>query len=134
MPGLGIILGAEFLAAAGGDMTVFGTADRLAGFGGVAPVPRDSGEVSGNLRRPQRYNRRLQRVLYTSALFSIRHYEESRKFYDRKRAEGKRHTQAVLALGPPTRERPLGTPTRRAVLRARPTQCPRGLTDSIRNH
>ncbi|MER5222034.1 IS110 family transposase [Streptomyces flaveus] len=98
MPGLGIILGAEFLAATGGDMTVFGTPDRLAGFGGVAPAPRDSGKISGNLRRPQRYNRRLQRVFYTSALFSIRHCEESRRFYDRKRAEGKRHTQAVLAL------------------------------------
>ena len=98
MPGLGIILGAEFLAATGGDMSAFGTADRLAGFGGVAPVPRDSGKISGNLRRPQRYNRRLQRVFYTSALFSIRHSEDSRRFYDRKRAEGKRHTQAVLAL------------------------------------
>ncbi|MFE5039025.1 IS110 family transposase [Streptomyces sp. NPDC056683] len=98
MPGLGIILGAEFLAATGGDMTRFGTADRLAGFGGVAPVPRDSGKISGNLRRPQRYNRRLQRVFYISALFSIRHCDESRQFYDRKRAEGKRHTQAVLAL------------------------------------
>lgn len=98
VPGLGIILGAEFLAATGGDMAVFGTADRLASFGGVAPVPRDSGKVSGNLRRPQRYNRRLQRVFYTSALFSIRRCEESRRFYDRKRAEGKRHTQAVLAL------------------------------------
>ncbi|GAA3598851.1 IS110 family transposase [Streptomyces osmaniensis] len=99
MPGLGVILGAEFLAATGGDMTVFGTPDRLAGFGGVAPVPRDSGKISGNLRRPQRYNRRLQRVFYISALFSIRHCDESRQFYDRKRAEGKRHTQAVLALG-----------------------------------
>lgn len=98
MPGLGIILGAEFLAATGGDMSVFGTPDRLAGFGGVAPAPRDSGKISGNLRRPQRYNRRLQRVFYTSALFSIRTCEESRLFYDRKRAEGKRHTQAVLAL------------------------------------
>ncbi|MEV1085764.1 IS110 family transposase [Streptomyces sp. NPDC050211] len=98
MPGLGTILGAEFLAATGGDMNVFGTPDRLAGFGSVAPVPRDSGKISGNLRRPQRYNRRLQRVFYTSALFSIRHCEESRRFYDRKRAEGKRHTQAVLAL------------------------------------
>lgn len=98
MPGLGVILGAEFLAAAGGDMTVFGTPDRLAGFGGVAPAPRDSGKISGNLRRPQRYSRRLQRVFYTSALFSIRTCEESRRFYDRKRAEGKRHTQAVLAL------------------------------------
>ncbi|WP_328437307.1 IS110 family transposase [Streptomyces sp. NBC_00444] len=98
LPGMGVILGAEFLTATGGDMTAFGTADRLAGFGGVAPVPRDSGKISGNLRRPQRYNRRLQRVFYISALFSIRHCEESRRFYDRKRAEGKRHTQAVLAL------------------------------------
>ncbi|MEU9979612.1 IS110 family transposase [Streptomyces sp. NPDC051014] len=98
MPGLGIILGAEFLAATGGDMTAFGTADRLAGFGGGAPVPRDSGKISGNLRRPRHYNRRLQRVLYTSALFSIRHCDESRRFYERKRAEGKRHIQAVLAL------------------------------------
>jgi len=98
MPGLGVILGAEFLAATGGDMTAFGTADRLAGFGGVAPVPRDSGKISGNLRRPQRYNRRLQRVFYISALFSIRHCDESRRFYERKRAEGKRHIQAVLAL------------------------------------
>ncbi|WP_413754985.1 IS110 family transposase [Streptomyces sp. MMBL 11-3] len=98
MPGLGVILGAEFLAATDGDMTAFGTADRLAGFGGVAPVPRDSGKISGNLRRPRRYNRRLQRVFYISALFSIRHCDESRRFYDCKRAEGKRHIQAVLAL------------------------------------
>ncbi|WP_435280128.1 IS110 family transposase [Streptomyces sp. 1222.5] len=98
MPGLGMILGAEFLAATGGDMSLFGTPDRLAGFGGVAPVPRDSGKTSGNLRRPRRYNRRLQRVLYISALFSIRSCEDSRRFYERKRSEGKRHIQAVLAL------------------------------------
>jgi transposase len=53
MPGMGVILGAEFLAATGGDMSAFGTPDRLADFGGVAPVPRDSGKISGNLRRPQ---------------------------------------------------------------------------------
>lgn len=33
-----------------------------------------------------------------SALSSIRGCEESRRFYERKRAEGKRHIQAVLAL------------------------------------
>jgi hypothetical protein len=40
----------------------------------------------------------LQRVFYYSALVSIGSCLESRRFYDRKRAEGKRHTQAVLAL------------------------------------
>ena len=98
MPGIGPLLGAEFLAATGGDMDAFENADRLAGFAGVAPAARDSGKISGNLHRPKRYSRRLQRVFYTSALISIRCCDESRRFYDRKRAEGKRHVQAVLAL------------------------------------
>ncbi|MEU6284430.1 IS110 family transposase [Streptomyces sp. NPDC047028] len=98
MPGIGPLLGAEFLAATAGDMSRFGTADRLASLAGVAPVPRDSGNVSGNLHRPRRYHRGLQRVFYTSALISIRNCDASRRFYERKRAEGKRHTQAVLAL------------------------------------
>lgn len=98
MPGIGPLLGAEFLAATGGDMTRYATSDRLASLAGVAPVPRDSGNVSGNLHRPRRYHRGLQRVFYTSALISIRSCDASRRFYERKRAEGKRHTQAVLAL------------------------------------
>lgn len=98
MPGIGPLMGAEFLAATAGDMSRYGTADRLASLAGVAPVPRDSGNVSGNLHRPRRYHRGLQRVFYTSALISIRNCDASRRFYERKRAEGKRHTQAVLAL------------------------------------
>ncbi|MFB7294213.1 IS110 family transposase [Actinacidiphila glaucinigra] len=98
MPGIGPLLGAEFLAATAGDMSRFSSPDRLASLAGVAPVPRDSGNVSGNLHRPRRYHRGLQRVFYTSALISIRNCEESRRFYERKRDEGKRHTQAVLAL------------------------------------
>ncbi|MEU1232516.1 hypothetical protein [Streptomyces sp. NPDC005828] len=72
--------------------------------------------MSGNLRRPRRYNRRLQRVLCISALFSIRHCDESRRFYERKRAEGKRHIQASPRPGPPPRQRPLGPPPRRTGL------------------
>ncbi|MBD0746730.1 IS110 family transposase [Streptomyces sp. CBMA152] len=98
MPGIGPLLGAEFLAAIGGDLSAFPTPDSLAAFAGLAPAPRDSGKTSGNLRRPQRYHRRLQRVFYTSALFSIRSDPNSRQFYDRKRAEGRRHIQVVLAL------------------------------------
>jgi hypothetical protein len=64
------------------------------------PVTRGSGKISGNLRRPSRYNRRLQRVLCISALFSIRYCENSRRFYDCKRAEGKRHIRAVLGARP----------------------------------
>jgi hypothetical protein len=46
---------------------------------------------------PRRYNRMLNRVFFMSALISIQHCGDSRTFYDRKRAEGKKHNQAVLA-------------------------------------
>lgn len=98
MPGFGVTLGAEFIAATGGDMSAFPSVDRLAGVSGLAPVPRDSGRITGNLKRPRRYDRRLLRACYLSALVSIRTDPASRTYYDRKRAEGKRHTQAVLAL------------------------------------
>lgn len=98
LPGIGVLLGAEFLAATGGDMAFFGTPSRLAGFAGLAPAPRDSGRIRGNLHRPRYYHRGLNRVFYYSAMISLAHCPESRRFYHRKRAEGKRHTQAVLAL------------------------------------
>ena len=39
MPGIGAILGAEFLAATDGDMSVFASADHLAAYAGLAPAP-----------------------------------------------------------------------------------------------
>jgi transposase len=84
MPGFGVILGAEFIAATGGDMAAFASVDRLAGVAGLAPVPRDSGRVSGNLKRPRRYDRRLLRACYLSALASIRSDPASRTYYNRK--------------------------------------------------
>ncbi|MCA2229609.1 IS110 family transposase [Nonomuraea aurantiaca] len=98
MPGIGHVLGAEFLAAVGGDLSDFTDAGHLAGYAGMSPVPRDSGRISGNMHRPRRYNRGLNRVFYMSALLSVRCDPASRRFYDRKRAEGKKHVQAVIAL------------------------------------
>jgi hypothetical protein len=72
LPGVGTLLGAEFLAATGGDMTAFESSDRLASLAGVAPVPRDSGRVAGNLHRPRRYNRAPQRVFYTRCSYLMR--------------------------------------------------------------
>lgn len=98
MPGFGVTLGAEFLAATGGDIAAFDNPDRLAGVAGLAPVPRDSGRITGNLKRPRRYDRRLLRACYLAAHIAIRTDPASRTYYNRKRAEGKRHTQAVIAL------------------------------------
>jgi transposase len=98
LPGLGPILGAEFLVATGGDLAAFATSGRLASYAGLVPVPQDSGRVTGNLRRPKRYNRRLRRVFYMAALSSLKVSGPSRAFYDRKRGERLIHTQALLAL------------------------------------
>lgn len=99
LPGMGPGLGAEFLVTTGGDLAAFATAGRLASYAGLVPVPRDSGRVSGNLRRPKRYNRRLRRVFYMAALSSLKVTGgPSRRFYDKKRSERLIHTQALLAL------------------------------------
>jgi hypothetical protein len=98
LPGFGPNLGAEFLVVTRGDLASFATAGRLASYAGLVPVPQDSGRVSGNLRRPKRFNRRLRRVFYLAALSSLRTGGPSRQFYDRKRGERLVHSQALLAL------------------------------------
>lgn len=98
LPGLGPILGAEFLVAPGGDLAAFATSGRMASCAGLVPVPQDSGRVTGNLRRPRRYNRRLRRVFSMAALSSLKVNGPSRVFYDKKRGERLSRAQALLAL------------------------------------
>lgn len=98
MPGFGPVLAATFLAQIGGNLDGFDSVGRLACVAGLAPVPRDSGRISGNLHRPRRFNRRLLRTCYLAALSSLKNSPASRVFYDRKRAEGKSHKQALIAL------------------------------------
>lgn len=95
LPGMGVVLAAEFLAEAG-DVSRFRSAAALASAAGLAPVLRQSGK-SARLQRPGYANNRLKRVFYQSAFCSLAD-PLSRAFYDRKRREGKRHHQAVIAL------------------------------------
>jgi transposase len=97
LPDMGLILGAEFLVAVG-DIRAFSSADRLAAYAGLVPAANDSGKRVGKHRRLRGGNKTLKRVFYQSAFASLRASSESRVFYDRKRAEGKRHTQALIAL------------------------------------
>jgi transposase len=98
MPGFGVVLAATFLANTGGDLAAFENVDRLASVAGLAPAPRDSGRISGNHHRPRRFNRRLMRTCYLAALSSLKSSPASRAYYERKRAEGKSHKQALIAL------------------------------------
>jgi len=97
LPGMGPILGAEFLVAVG-VLSAFASADQLAAYAGLVPAAHDSGKRVGNHRRMRGGNKVLKRVFYQSAFASLRSAPESRAFYDRKRREGKKHTQALIAL------------------------------------
>ena len=60
--------------------------------------PVTAGKRVGNNGRMRGGNKVLKRVFYQSAFASLRGSQESRAFYDRKGAEGKRYTQALIAL------------------------------------
>ncbi len=96
LPGMGVVFTAEFLAEVG-DVSRFASADSLAAAAGIAPVLRASGTTSYQ-RRARRGNRVLKRVLYRSAFSCIAHHQQSQIYYRKKRAEGKGHHQAVIAL------------------------------------
>ena len=95
LPGMGAVLTAELIAEAG-NLARFRSADALASAAGMAPVLRQSGRTRF-LRRPNGGNKGLKRVFYQSAFCSLNH-DDSRAFYERKRREGKRHHQAIIAL------------------------------------
>ncbi len=96
LPGVGPRLGAR-IAVEIGDIRRFPTPAHLASYAGLGPTPRQSGtSIHGNV--PSRFgNHRLKSALFLAAFASLRH-PPSRTYYDRKRAEGKRHNQAVLCL------------------------------------
>lgn len=97
LPGMGPILGAELIAAAG-DLSGYANAGRLASAAGLVPVPRDSGRRTGNLHRPMRYSRKLRRVFYLSASASMMREGPNRDYYLKKRGQGLKHVQALIAL------------------------------------
>lgn len=96
LPGMGATLTAEFLAVTGG-ITRFATGDQLASAAGLAPALRQSGKMH-YLRRANSGDKTLKRIFYMSAFCALKRDPASRTFYDRKRAEGKRHHQALIAL------------------------------------
>jgi transposase len=96
LPGMGVVFTASFLAEVG-DLGRFDSADALAAAAGLVPATRQSGGTSFQMRA-RRGNRTLKNLFYRSAFSCTAHHAPSKAFYDRKRAEGKTHHQAVIAL------------------------------------
>jgi len=97
LPGMGAVLAAEFIACVG-DIRRFRSVDALAAAAGLAPVIRQSGKKAG-WRRAFGGDKALKRVFFQGAFCAVCTKDPlSKAFYDRKRREGKHHTQALIAL------------------------------------
>jgi transposase len=92
LPGMGPVLGAEFLVAVGDPTEAFENADRLAAYAGLVPAAYDSGKRVGNRRRMRGGNKLLKSVFYRSAFSSLRHHQASRAFYDARGRRARRST------------------------------------------
>ncbi|MFF6953038.1 IS110 family transposase [Streptomyces iakyrus] len=96
MPGIGVRTAAVLLTTVG-DGTSFPTAAHLASYAGLAPTTKSSGTSIHGEHAPRGGNRQLKRAMFLSA-FAALHDPASRTYYDRCRARGKTHTQALLRL------------------------------------
>jgi transposase len=97
IPGFGPIASAE-LAGEIGTMERFPTEASLALYVGMACLSHQSGQRSRG-RAPRQVNRRAKAALMIALARHIEQVPESKAYYDRKRAEGKQHNQALRALG-----------------------------------
>lgn len=96
MPGIGVRTAARILIEVG-DGSGFASAGHLAAYAGIAPVTRRSGSSIRGEHPARSGNRKLKRALFLSA-FAALHDPTSRAYYDRKRAEGKKHNAALICL------------------------------------
>ncbi|WP_067837389.1 IS110 family transposase [Nocardia lijiangensis] len=96
MPGIGVRTGTRILLEVG-DGTTFATAGHLASYAGIAPITHRSGSSIRGEHPARSGNHKLKRALFLSA-FAALHDPASRAYYDRKRAEGKKHNAALICL------------------------------------
>ena len=96
LSGIGPRTGARILAEVG-DGTRFANGSKLASYAGLAPVTRQSGTSLRGEAKSRRGNHRLKNAMFLAAFASLRD-PESKTFYDRKRAEGKKHNAALICL------------------------------------
>ena len=96
MCGFGPRAGARTLAEIG-DPNRFANPGRLAAYAGLAPVDWQSGR-SASTRRARGGNHRLKNAMFIAAFVAAQHDPDTRAYYLRKRAEGKRHNAAVICV------------------------------------
>lgn len=96
LPGTGDVVAARILARTG-PVTRFPSAAAFASFCGVAPIEVSSGDVVRH-RLSRAGDRQLNYALHVMALAQIRYDGPGRSYYQRNRAAGKSHKEAMRCL------------------------------------
>lgn len=97
IPGFGKTSIAE-LAGEIGTLERFSSEASLALYLGMCPLTRQSGQMC-TAKVPRQVNTRCKAALMTTVARHIGCVPQSRAYYDRKRAAGKTHNQAIRSLG-----------------------------------
>ena len=96
-PGLGVILGARVLAEFGDDPDRYTDTRARKNYSGMSPITKASGTKRVVLARYAR-NRRLGDALFLQAFAALNNSPGARTLYDRQRARGATHYQALRTL------------------------------------
>lgn len=97
IPGIGETLAAIVISEIG-DVERFRNIKALTAFAGLDPRVRQSGvTLSRNSRLTKRGSPYLRRALFIAASIAQRHDDVFKIYYAKKRAEGKRYTEATIA-------------------------------------
>ena len=97
IPGFGTICTAE-LAGEIGTIERFSKEGSLALYLGMSSLDNSSGKYQGS-KQPKHVNTRAKAAMMTAIDRHRKYVPESQKYYEKKRAEGKTHNQAIRALG-----------------------------------
>ncbi|MBP2662980.1 MAG: transposase family protein [Firmicutes bacterium] len=97
IPGFGTISAAE-VSGEIGTIARFASEASLAIYLGMAPLDNSSGKHKGT-KSPQQVNKRAKTAMMVGMGHHIRKVAESKAYYEKKRAEGKKHNQALRSLG-----------------------------------
>jgi transposase len=96
LPGIGPKTAAALIIHV--DIAAFPDVSHLASCAGIAPRTRQSKTSIKGESASRSGNRALKSALFLSAFASLRIDPVAREYYDRKRAEGKKHNAAIISL------------------------------------
>ena len=97
IPGYGLVCASE-LAGEIGTLDRFRSDASLGLYVGMSPLDDSSGTSSGT-KAPKQVNTRAKAAMMVAVDRHRKRVSKSQQYYDKKRAEGKKHNQAIRSLG-----------------------------------